>query len=104
MTRVIRASAAGWYLVAMSAHEPLPANVIAGHDVLSLIAARGGRCSVAELRAAAARSFGPDAVFGNCHGELFDFAQLLAFFERKGKLAHTGDELSLGAVPACTGH
>ncbi len=78
--------------------------VIPGHDVLSLIAARGGRCSVAELQAAAARSFGADAVFGNCHGDLFDFAQLLAFFERKGKLSRSGDVLSLGAVPACSDH
>jgi len=88
----------------MSAHEPLPANVIAGHDVLSLIAARGGRCSVTELKAAAARAFGPDAVFGNCHGDLFDVVQLLSFFERKGKIARTGEEVSLGAVPACSGH
>jgi probable metal-binding protein len=88
----------------MSAHEPLPATVVPGHDVLSLIAARGGRCSVAALEAAAASAFGPDAVFGNCHGDRFDFAQLLAFFERKGKLARSGDVLSLGAVPACSGH
>jgi probable metal-binding protein len=84
--------------------EPAPETVIPGHDVLSLIAARGGRCSVAELKAAAARAFGPEPVFGNCHGDLFDFAQLLAFFERKGKIARTGDEVSLGAVPACSGH
>jgi probable metal-binding protein len=87
----------------MSAQDPLPANVIPGHDVLSLIASRGGRCSVAELQAAATRAFGPDAVFGNCHGDLFDFAQLLTFLERKGKIARTGDALSLGAVAACTG-
>jgi probable metal-binding protein len=88
----------------MSAHELLPANVIAGHDVLSLIAASGGRCTAAALEAAAASAFGPDAVFGNCHGDRFDFAQLLAFFERKGKLFRWGDVLSLGAVPACSGH
>jgi probable metal-binding protein len=88
----------------MSAHEPLPASVIAGHDVLSLIAVRGGRCSVAELKADSERMFGAEAIFGNCHGDVFDFAQLLAFFERKGKIARTGDEISLGAVPACSGH
>jgi probable metal-binding protein len=77
---------------------------IPGHDVLSLIAARGGRCSVAELEAAAARSFGADAVFGNCHGDRFDFAQLLAFFARKGKIARTGGEVLLGDIPACSGH
>ena len=77
---------------------------IPGHDVLSLIAARGGRCSVAELKAAAERTFGPEAVFGNCHGDRFDFAQLLAFFAHKGKIARTGDEVLLGEVPGCSGH
>jgi probable metal-binding protein len=88
----------------MSTPEPVPATVIPGHDVLSLIAARGGHCSVAELKAAVERTFGPAAIFGNCHGDLFDFGQLLSFFERKGKLARTGDRVSLGAVPACSGH
>ncbi|HEY3349347.1 MAG TPA: DUF2492 family protein [Thermoanaerobaculia bacterium] len=88
----------------MSAPEPVPATVIPGHDVLSLVAARGGRCTVFELRAAAARTFGPDAIFGNCHGDLFDFEALLVFLERKGKIARVGDEVALGAVPACSGH
>ena len=86
----------------MSAHEPLPANVIAGHDVLSLIAARGGRCSVTELKAAAARAFGPDAVFGNCHGDLFDFPAVLAFLESKGKIALAGYEVTLSDAPVST--
>jgi probable metal-binding protein len=88
----------------MSTPQPVPAAVIAGHDVLALVAARGGRCSVAELKVAVERSFGAEAVFGNCHGDLFDFGQLLSFFERKGKIARAGDEVSLGAVPACSGH
>ena len=104
MTAVIRGATRSRYPSAMSTPETLPASVIAGHDVLSLIAARGGRCSVAELKAAAARAFGPNAVFGNCHGDLFDFARLLSFLERKEKIARTGDEVSLGVVPACSGH
>ncbi len=104
MTPVMRGAASRCYRAAMSAHEILPANVIAGHDVLSLIAERGGRCTVAELKAAAEREFGPGAVFGNCHGDLFDFGQLLAFFESKGKLARVGDEVTVGDVPACSGH
>jgi probable metal-binding protein len=88
----------------MSTPERLPATVIPGHDVLSLVAARGGRCTVFELRAAALRAFGPDAVFGNCHGDLFDFEALLAFLERKGKIARVGDEVTMGHVPACSGH
>ncbi|MBK9061877.1 MAG: DUF2492 family protein [Acidobacteria bacterium] len=88
----------------MSTPEPAPASVIPGHDVLSLVAARGGSCTVAELKAAAARTFGPAAVFGNCHGDLFDFPELLAFLERKGKIARVGDEVTMGRVPACSGH
>ena len=88
----------------MSTPEPVPATVIPGHDVLSLIAERGGRCTVAELKAAAEKVFGPDTVFGNCHGDAFDFGQLLAFLASKGKLVRSGDEVSLGSVPACSGH
>jgi probable metal-binding protein len=90
----------------MSAHElqTFAAGVIPGPDVLSLVAARGGRCTVFELRAAAARTFGAEAVFGNCHGDRFGFDALLAFFERKGKIAVAGDEVRLGASTACSGH
>ncbi len=88
----------------MSTPERVPATVVPGHDVLSLVAARGGHCTVAELKAASEQTFGSEAVFGNCHGDLFDFGQLLSFFERKGKLTRTGDEVSLGSVPACSGH
>jgi probable metal-binding protein len=104
MTPVIRARCQPAYSPRMATSEPLPASVVPGHDVLSLVAARGGRCMVAELKAAAERTFGPEAVFGNCHGDLFDFGQLLAFFERKGKIAVAGDEVRLGAGPACSGH
>jgi probable metal-binding protein len=78
--------------------------VVHGHDVLSLVAERGGRCTVFELRAAAAHAFGPKAVFGNCHGHLFDFDGLVEFLEGKGKLARAGEMLSLGPVPPCSGH
>ena len=86
-------------------HETLAPGVIPGHDVLALIAARGGRCTVDELRSAAVAAFGEGAAFGNCHGDRFDFEELLAFLEAKGKLALVGeDQLVLGAVPACSGH
>jgi probable metal-binding protein len=86
----------------MSAHDP--ATVIPGHDVLSLIAARGGRCDLDELEAAVQQTFGAEAVFGNCEGDLFDFPAVLAFLESKGKLALVGDEVIMGHVPACSGH
>jgi probable metal-binding protein len=88
----------------MSTQAITPATVVPGHDVLSLIAARGGRCTVFELRAAVARAYGADAVFGNCHGNLFDFEGLLAFLERKGKILTSGDVVALGPAPACAGH
>jgi probable metal-binding protein len=88
----------------MTTPERVPATVIPGHDVLSLVAARGGHCTVAELKAAVERTFGPGAVFGNCHGDVFDFEALLVFFERKGKIARVGDEVTMGHVPACSGH
>jgi probable metal-binding protein len=88
----------------MSTPERAPATVIPGHDVLSLVAARGGSCTVAELKAAVERTFGREAVFGNCHGDVFDFEALLVFFERKGKIARVGDEVTMGHVPACSGH
>lgn len=88
----------------MSTPERAPASVIPGHDILALVAVRGGRCTVAELKAAAALTFGEDAVFGNCHGDLFDFPALLTFLEHKGKIARVGDEVTMGHVPACSGH
>ncbi len=104
MTPVIRA--VGFRLLPWPPmSEPLPAgSAIPGHDVLSLLAERGGHCSAPELRAAADRAFGPGAVYGNCHGNLFDFEGLLAFLESKGKLTRSGDALSLGRAPACSGH
>jgi probable metal-binding protein len=104
MTGVIRALRQTGYLFAMATPEPVPATVIPGHDVLALIAARGGRCTVAELKAVAEEAFGSRPVFGNCHGDVFDFEGLLAFLAGKGKLTRTGDEVFLGHVPACSGH
>ena len=88
----------------MSEHETFAPGVTPGHDVLDLISARGGTCTVFELRAAAARSFGEGAVFGNCHGDSFNFEGLLEFLEWKGKIARSGDVITLGRVPACSGH
>jgi probable metal-binding protein len=79
-------------------------DAVPGHDVLALIAARGGRCTVPELKVAVEQAFGREAVFGNCYGDAFDFGQLLSFLESKGKLVRSGDEVSLGHVPACSDH
>jgi probable metal-binding protein len=83
--------------------EP-PRTVILGHEVLSLLAARGGRATVEDLRSETSRVFGPDALFGNCHGDSFGFDGLLAFLESAGKLSREGEIVSLGRVPSCSGH
>jgi probable metal-binding protein len=88
----------------MSSPAPAERPFIFGHEVLSLLAARGGRMTEDELRSETARTFGPDAVFGNCHGDLFGFDGLLAFLESAGKLSRSGGAVSLGRVPACSGH
>lgn len=75
-----------------------------GHEVLSILADRGGRLPVAELKRAAAEAFGADALFGNCHGDRFGFEGLLEFLGSAGKLSRDGDEVALGRVPGCTGH
>ncbi len=76
-------------------------SVIPGHDVLALLAARGGRCAVAELRDSALAAFGGDAVFGNCHGDRFDFDGLMAFLASRGKVVIDGRDAVLGPVAAC---
>ncbi len=75
-----------------------------GHEVLSILSGRGGRLPVAELKRAAAEAFGPDALYGNCHGDRFGFEGLLEFLGSAGKLSLDGDEVALGRNPGCTGH
>ena len=77
---------------------------VKGHEVLRLVAETGGRCSIETLRCLAAARFGDEAVFGNCHGDLFAFEELLQFLEEKGKLAMRGGFVALGHVPGCSGH
>jgi probable metal-binding protein len=75
-----------------------------GHEVLEILAARGGSLPVAELKGVAAELFGAEAVYGNCHGDRFDIDGLLGFLSSAGKLALEGDVASLGRNPGCTGH
>ena len=75
-----------------------------GHEILGILADRGGSLPVAELKVLAAAAFGADALYGNCHGDRFDFEGLLAFLSSAGKLSVEGDVASLGRVPGCSGH
>ncbi len=88
----------------MAARKPNDRPVIFGHEVLSLLAARGGHALVEELRTDAARVFGPHAIFANCRGDSFGFDDLLAFLESAGKLSRAEGTVALGPVPACSGH
>jgi len=81
-----------------------PSEPVFGHELISLLSRMGGRATVETLRAAAHRAFGPEAVYGNCHGDRFTFDDVLAFLESRGKIARAGDELSAGPAPACDGH
>ncbi|HSB62728.1 MAG TPA: DUF2492 family protein [Thermoanaerobaculia bacterium] len=81
-----------------------PRAPVFGHELLSLLERMGGRANVEAFRNAAAGAFGADAVYGNCHGDRFSFHEVLAFLASRGKLAHRGDEISLGTEPACSGH
>ncbi len=76
---------------------------VPGHEVLALLASRGGRCPLAELQAEAIATFGADAVYGNCHGDRFGFEGLVAFLSSRGKLRVEAGVATLGHVAAC-GH
>ena len=77
---------------------------IYGHEVLSLLERMGGASTREELRRAAAEAFGAGALFGNCHGDRFEFDGLMAFLHSAGKLSLEGSRVRLGHVPACSGH
>lgn len=64
----------------------------------------GGAATVEALRREAAGLFGPDAVYGNCHGDRFTFDDVLAFLASRRKLSLSGHHVSLGTVPACDSH
>jgi probable metal-binding protein len=81
-----------------------PREPVFGHELLSLLQQMGGRARVEALQNAASSAFGPDAVYGNCHGDRFSFHEVLAFLASRGKLEHRGEEVSLGSVPACSDH
>lgn len=85
-------------------HDHAHEGFVYGHEVLSLLAQRGGRLPVAELKGLAAGVFGADALYGNCHGDRFDFEGLLEFLASVGKLALQGEHVALGHVPGCSGH
>ncbi len=72
-----------------------------GHDLLSLLVAKGGSCRLEELRAAAVAAHGAEAVYCNCGGDSFDFEGVLAFLGSKGKLQVHDGTVTLGMAPAC---
>ncbi len=81
-----------------------PSEPVLGHELISLLSRMGGNATVETLRQAAQGAFGPDATYGNCHGDRFTFDEVLAFLASRGKLSRRGDDVSLGAVRDCDGH
>ncbi len=77
---------------------------IYGHEVLNLLTEFGGATTVETLRSAAAKAFGSDAVFCNCHGGTFNFDQLMEFFIERGKVEIDGHNFCLGGAQPCSGH
>lgn len=77
------------------------AEPLLGHDLLSLLVAKGGACPVEELRLASATAHGPSAVYCNCGGDRFDFDGVLGFLTRAGKIRVEGDRIVLRTMAAC---
>ncbi|MBL0210915.1 MAG: DUF2492 family protein [Holophagaceae bacterium] len=80
------------------------AQAVLGHDVLNLLLELGGAATIDTLRSAAAETFGPDAVYCNCHGGRFDFDQLMEFFSTRGKVETDGWSVCLTYSQPCGGH
>jgi len=77
---------------------------IYGHEIVGLLSDLGGAAAREDLRQAASAAFGPEAIYGNCHGDRFDFDGVVAFLNAAGKLSLEGSRVRLGHVPACSGH
>lgn len=72
-----------------------------GHDLLSLLAEKGGACRLEELRLASIQAHGAEAEYCNCGGDSFDFDGVMAFLSRKGKVQLVDGFVTLGVVSAC---
>ena len=77
---------------------------IFGHEVLNLLMEFGGATTVEILRSSTTETFGPDAVFCNCHGDTFNFDELMAFFSSRGKVETDGRSVCLRFSEPCSGH
>jgi len=56
------------------------------HEVLNLIVNNPGKFSVQTLQDTVNQHMGPDAVFTNCSGRVFDTTQLVQFLTSRGKI------------------
>jgi len=72
-----------------------------GHDLLTLLVAKGGSCRLEELRAESIAAHGAQAIYCNCHGDSFDFDGVIAFLGSKGKLRVADGTVAMGMAPAC---
>lgn len=77
-------------------------DIVMGHEVLFLLQARRGEMKVDALRLLASETFGSNALFGNCHGDTFDFDGLLGFLAAHGKISVVEGKVALGFAPSCS--
>jgi probable metal-binding protein len=69
------------------------------HDVLDML--QQAEATAGELRNRVAETYGAQARFANCRGDVFDFDQLLAFLRANGKVAEREGRLSVVRENRC---
>ena len=74
--------------------------MIHGHEVLRMMEGNS-YASAVELGAAIVAKFGADARFHTCSGAEMDAAQLVAFFEAKGKFMPTDGGFTMDRGKVC---
>ena len=74
--------------------------MIHGHEVLRMMEGNS-YASAVELVAAIVAKFGADARFHTCSGAEMDAAQLVAFFEAKGKFKPAGAGFTMDRDKVC---
>jgi probable metal-binding protein len=70
------------------------------HDVLDILSR--AEATADELRSKVSESWGAQARFTNCRGDIFDFDQLLAFLQANGKVTARDGRFSVARDNGCS--
>lgn len=62
------------------------AAILHAHEVLNLVQEHPGKYTVDTLKSEVIQKFGTDVRFNNCHGYLFNFDELIYFFQNRRKI------------------